>query len=82
MLKSITHSSFIYYDNKLKWKNCEKSFTRIKLCQNSAYKVCEALSLFSTVVTPQISGVVEIYLGCNKAEVYCVNFFLIHKQFL
>ena len=56
MLKSITHSSFIYYDNKLKWKNCEKSFTRIKLCQNSAYKVCEALSLFSTVVTPQISG--------------------------
>ena len=82
MLKSITHSSFIYYDNKLKWKNCEKSFTRIKLCQNSAYKVCEVLSLFSTVVTPQISGVVEIYLGCNKAEVYCVNFFLIHKQFL
>ena len=75
MLKSITHSSFIYYDNKLKWKNCEKSFTRIKLCQNSAYKVCEALSLFSTVVAPQISGVVEIYLGCNKAEVYCVNFF-------
>ena len=71
MLKSIIQWSFIYYDNK----NCEKSFTRIKLCQNSAYKVCEALSLFSTVVTPQISGVVEIYLGCNKAEVYCVNFF-------
>lgn len=44
-------------------------------CQNSAYKVCEALSLFSTVVAPQISCVVEIYLGCNKAEVYCVNFF-------